>query len=63
MVLKISDNGKGFSKDFDFRTTETLGLQLVNSLVQQLDGKIEIDNTNGVGFKITFRELEYENRN
>lgn len=63
MVLKISDNGKGFSKDFDFRTTETLGLQLVNSLVQQLDGKIEIDNTNGVGFKITFRELVYENRN
>ena len=63
MVLKISDNGKGFSKDFDFRTTETLGLQLVNSLVQQLDGKIEIDNTRGVGFKITFKELEYENRN
>lgn len=63
IVLKISDNGKGFSKDFDFRTTETLGLQLVNSLVQQLDGKIEIDNTRGVGFKISFKELEYENRN
>ena len=63
MVLKISDNGKGFPKDFDFRSTETLGLQLVNSLVQQLDGKIELDNTKGVGFRITFRELEYENRN
>jgi PAS domain S-box-containing protein len=63
MVLKISDNGKGFPQDFDFRSTETLGLQLVNSLVQQLDGKIELDNTNGVGFRITFRELEYENRN
>lgn len=63
MVLKISDNGKGFSKDFDFRTTETLGLQLVNSLVQQLDGKIELDKTKGVGFRITFKELKYENRN
>ncbi|KAF5086399.1 Histidine kinase [anaerobic digester metagenome] len=63
LVLKISDNGKGFPGDFDFRNTGTLGLQLVNSLVEQLEGKIELDNTNGVEFRIIFKELEYAKRN
>jgi len=53
-TLIISDNGVGFSKDLDFRNTETLGLQLVMTLVQQLKGTIELDRSSGTEFKITF---------
>jgi len=53
-VLMVSDNGVGFPEDLDFRTTETLGLELVRTLVDQLEGSIELDRSGGTAFKITF---------
>jgi len=61
-ILIVSDDGRGLSKDIDFENTETLGLQLVNSLTKQLDGYIEIDRENGTKFKIIFNKLEYKQR-
>lgn len=61
-LLIVSDNGIGFPKDIDFRKTETLGLQLVNRLVEQLDGTIELDRGHGTEFKIHFKELKYLKR-
>ena len=61
-VLTISDNGVGFPKDLDFEKTDSLGLQLVNSLTDQIDGKIELDSSHGTKFKITFQELVYKER-
>ncbi len=61
--LLISDDGIGFPIDIDFRHVSTsLGLQLVNSLVDQLDGTIELDNNKGTKFIIRFRELKYLER-
>lgn len=54
--LSISDNGKGFPKDFDFRTAESMGLDLVNSLVKQINGNIELHRDKGTFFKITFKD-------
>jgi PAS domain S-box-containing protein len=53
-TLTVSDNGIGFLKDLDFRKTETLGLQLVITLVEQLKGTIELDRNAGTEFKVTF---------
>jgi two-component sensor histidine kinase len=53
-VLTVSDNGVGFPGDVDFRNTETLGLQLVNTLTGQLDGAVEILRNGGTEFRITF---------
>ncbi len=39
--LIISDDGVGFPEDLDYRNTESLGLQLVNSLVNQVNGELE----------------------
>jgi len=61
-VLTISDNGVGFPKNLDFEKTDSLGLQLVNSLTDQIDGKIELDSSHGTEFKITFQELVYKER-
>jgi PAS domain S-box-containing protein len=55
LTLIFSDNGRGMPKDFDFRSTETLGLQLIMSLVEQHNGLIELDNTKGVKFTITIK--------
>lgn len=57
--LKIGDNGIGIPAETDIFATETLGLQLVTSLVDQLSGSIELDRlTPGTHFKICFAELE-----
>jgi PAS domain S-box-containing protein len=61
--LNISDNGIGIPGEIDFRNTEsTLGLRLVISLVNQLDGSIKLDRTQGTKFKIIFKELDYKER-
>jgi PAS domain S-box-containing protein len=56
--LTISDNGKGIPEDIEFETLESLGLQLVSTLVDQMDGKIEIKREKGTEFKITFKVME-----
>ncbi|MEG4211027.1 PAS domain S-box protein [Microcoleus sp. S13_B4] len=53
-VLTVSDSGIGFPPDLDYRKTQTLGLRLVGSLVKQIRGKIELLETAGTSFKITF---------
>ncbi|AKB50540.1 sensory transduction histidine kinase [Methanosarcina barkeri str. Wiesmoor] len=54
--LVVSDNGLGFPEGLDFRNTSSLGLQLVNILVEQLEGTIELQKDSGTTFKILFRE-------
>ena len=49
LFLEVSDNGKGFPKEIDFRNTNSLGLQLVNTLVEQLSGKLELKENKGGG--------------
>jgi PAS domain S-box-containing protein len=60
--LVIADDGVGLPKDFDFENAQTLGLQLVNGLVSQLDGTLKIDGVNGTKFEIIFNKLEYSDR-
>lgn len=61
-VLTVSDNGKGLPEDIDLETVDSLGLKLVNNLVNQIDGDISIDRSHGTEFKISFKELEYKER-
>ena len=53
--LMVSDNGVGIPENFDFKTSETLGLRLVTILAEdQLDGEITLNRTRGTEFCITF---------
>jgi PAS domain S-box-containing protein len=54
ITINIADNGKGLPKEIDFRNTESLGLQLVVSLVEQINGKIRLDTKKGTKFTIEF---------
>lgn len=53
--IKIGDNGCGFPENIDFKNTESLGLQLVMSLVKQLEAEIRLNNNSGTEFLIKFR--------
>jgi two-component sensor histidine kinase len=57
--LTVQDNGIGFPEDIDFKNTDSLGFQLITSLTGQIDGKIDLDKTNGTCFIISFKEKEY----
>jgi PAS domain S-box-containing protein len=57
-VLTVKDNGIGMPDNFDANNTTSLGLQLVNTLTEQLKGHIELKKENGTEFKITFTGLK-----
>ena len=56
VILLVSDNGIGFPKGLDFQNTESLGLQLVNTLTAQLSGTVMLDGNHGTVFTIEFMD-------
>lgn len=54
--IKIGDNGCGIPAKINFRNTESLGLQLVISLVNQLGGEITLNNNSGTEFIIIIKK-------
>jgi two-component sensor histidine kinase len=60
-VLSVSDNGVGIPEDLDIENLDSLGLQLVTSLVDQLNGQLEIKRGNGTEFIIRFNSTEKNN--
>ncbi len=59
VIMKVEDTGIGLPEGFDYRNTDSLGLQLVVTLVEQLDGNIALRSKEGTGTKylITFKKL------
>jgi two-component sensor histidine kinase len=57
-ILEVSDNGKGIPKDIDIESLNSLGLQLVNILVEQIDGRLEVKSDKGTEFNIWFNNIE-----
>lgn len=53
-ILIISDNGSGFPKSINFENPGTLGLQLVKTLIEQVNGKIRFK-----GYPATKIEIEF----
>jgi two-component sensor histidine kinase/CheY-like chemotaxis protein len=58
IILVVADNGVGFPEDWDLSNPPSLGMQLVNSLVSQLDGTIDLNSSRGTEFRITFVPAE-----
>ena len=60
--LCISDNGIGLPEDINFNNIKTLGMSLVNSLTEQIDGKVTIYRNHGTQYEINFKEQIYKKR-
>jgi two-component sensor histidine kinase len=53
-LLEVSDDGVGFDKEVVVENAKTLGLKIVNKLVQQIEGTLEYDFSEGSKFIIRF---------
>jgi len=53
--IEVGDNGVGIPAHVDIKQTQTLGLQLVDTLIEQIDGTLELDRKNGTKFIIKFK--------
>ena len=57
-VLTVSDNGVGIPENLDIEDLDSLGIQLINTLVEQLNGKLELKRNNGTEFSVRFTVKE-----
>lgn len=55
LQLRVSDNGKGVPDGFEFEEVDTLGMQLINALTSQLDGKMTLLKGKGTTFVLEFK--------
>jgi two-component sensor histidine kinase/ligand-binding sensor domain-containing protein len=53
-ILTVRDNGVGLPTGFELEKSESLGLQIVQDLVAQLDGTICVESRGGTLYTITF---------
>ncbi len=62
LVLIIEDNGQGLKPDFDLEKSKSLGLKLVKTLTNQLQGELKIhsDCNSGTRFKFTFNRIKQQ---
>ena len=54
--LIIQDNGLGLPDNINYKETESLGLQLVITLAEQIDAEVILDNTKGAKYTILFKK-------
>jgi two-component sensor histidine kinase len=52
--LQVQDNGVGVSKEIDLQNTDSLGMQLIYSLTEQLQGELHYQYVNGAKFALQF---------
>lgn len=57
--LIVEDNGVGLPDDFDMNNNSSLGLQLIKTLTQQIDGHVSYSSDNGTRFVIDFKDNLY----
>ncbi|WP_148215536.1 ATP-binding protein [Methanothermobacter marburgensis] len=55
-ILAIEDDGVGLPENFDLQSTPSMGMQLVRSLTDQLNGNLKVESEGGTRFSIEFRD-------
>ena len=54
-VLAVEDDGVGFPATVNYKETDSLGLQLVVTLADQIDGEIILEKGRGTNFVVEFK--------
>lgn len=54
--IEVADNGTGFPENLDYLNSDSLGIQLIITLIEQLDGNIKMDNSQGIKYLINFEK-------
>ena len=53
--LIVSDDGIGIPDHIDITKTKSLGMKILHKLVQQIEGELQSDFSEGTKFTITFK--------
>lgn len=61
-ILRVMDNGKGFPDGVEFSSYDTMGLKLVSTLTNQIDGKIKLDKGPFTEIVLEFPPSSYAER-
>lgn len=51
----VKDNGKGLPSNFSIETSNSLGFEIITTLIEQLDGSIDLINNSGTSVTIKFK--------
>ena len=54
VLLSVRDNGVGIPADLDIQKMETIGMTILNALVGQINGRLEIVREKGSDFRVVF---------
>ena len=61
LEMRVSDDGVGVPMNFNFKDSDTLGVQIVKALAEhQLGGTVKIDSTKGTKFLVRFKERSHK---
>lgn len=55
ILLSVKDNGKGLPVDFEKRRHASMGILLMETLSEQLEGKLSVKNKDGVSVTLIFK--------
>jgi two-component sensor histidine kinase len=58
VYIAVKDDGVGLPKDFAYEKNNSLGIQLVYALLDQLDATVNINQSNGTEFLIHFQRKQ-----
>ncbi|AKB17960.1 PAS domain S-box protein [Methanosarcina sp. WWM596] len=61
-ILTVSDNGIGIPENLNIEHIDSLGIQLINALVDQLNGELELKRNDGTEFTMKFTVTEKYNQ-
>ncbi len=53
-MMQVADNGTGLPDDFSFENQQSLGISLIKTLTDQLDGRVEVVPGANTTFQVTF---------
>lgn len=56
LFLSVKDDGVGISAGIDIKKTDTLGLTLIRSLVEQVGGKLTVGSSHGTEVCVVFQD-------
>jgi two-component sensor histidine kinase len=54
LTLGVSDHGRGLPPGFDYHNVSSMGMKLIETLGEQLEGKVDLRSKNGTTLKIEF---------
>ena len=57
ILLKIADDGVGVKPDFDIKQARSMGMQLIDTFNQQLEGTMTIENRSGLVISIVLKKF------